>query len=703
MNCVYNHFVVSSFFDTFLCQNNCGYIYRYLHINVYIFKYICKYLYIPRYFHQYMLILCNILHFFMGGNGMFHTLIYTNDNCVGCNRCISVCPVLTANAASLKGNEARIEVKESNCIGCGSCFDSCEHNARSYSDDTDSFFEDLQRGKKISILIAPAFFTNYPNEYKTILGKLKNAGVNHIFSVGFGADITTWAYLHYLNETNLVGAISQPCPAVVNYIEKYAPVLLPKLIPVHSPMMCSAIYLKKYMNCTDQLAFISPCIAKSTEIHDTNTHGIVSYNVTFKHLMEYLSTHPLSSCTYTDDLLEYMGGIYPMPGGLKENIYWYCGEDMYIRQIEGEKQVYDYLLRYSEQVKNKKELPFLVDALNCSQGCLYGTGVDTDRIDPEEAMSNIYHYRKQMRTKDSTTAALTPDKRMALLDDRFKHLSLSDFTRQYTNLSKECKVDVPNVRQLEEIFLSMKKNSTEERNINCSSCGYNTCTEMATAIFNSCNNKTNCIYYEKKLAEEEIHHVHEMKGILQEKNKDITTFIQEDFNHLNELIHEVAVGNSQTSQDSTSILHEMEAVLDFCTEFHEAFENILLLLSQLEKNNNSICNISRQTNLLSLNASIEAARAGDAGRGFSVVASEIKSLSVSSNQAAKDSITNKMQITNAIQSLNEKSSFLIQAVHDINNSIDHMNAQSEEITAITDMVNKITEDAINKMKTLTEN
>ena len=133
------------------------------------------------------------------------------------------------------------------------------------SDDTERFFADLSQGKKISVILAPAFLANYPKEYQKVLGYLKKKGVNHICSVSFGADITTWGYLKYITEHNFTGGISQPCPAVVTYVEKYIPELIPRLIPVHSPMMCTAIYMKKYMQVSDSIAFISSCIAKKVE------------------------------------------------------------------------------------------------------------------------------------------------------------------------------------------------------------------------------------------------------------------------------------------------------------------------------------------------------------------------------------------------------------------------------------------------------
>ena len=181
-------------------------------------------------------------------------LVRTNDNCVGCNKCIGVCSCMGAMVARQEPDGRNIiEVDGAKCVACGACFDACEHGAREYVDDTEAFFQALQRGERISILIAPAFLANYPREYESVLGGLKAMGVNRMISVSFGADITTWAYLNYISKYHFLGGISQPCPAVVNYIEHYLPQLLPKLMPVQSPMMCAAVYVRKEMKVHDKV------------------------------------------------------------------------------------------------------------------------------------------------------------------------------------------------------------------------------------------------------------------------------------------------------------------------------------------------------------------------------------------------------------------------------------------------------------------
>lgn len=121
------------------------------------------------------------------------------ENCVGCNRCINVCPV-DANKTYLNESGHSVSVVNSDvCIECGECIKACEHNARYFLDDTENFFNDLAKGEKISIIAAPAVRFNFDN-WKNLLGFFKSKGVDKIYDVSFGADITTWAYLKAVKE-----------------------------------------------------------------------------------------------------------------------------------------------------------------------------------------------------------------------------------------------------------------------------------------------------------------------------------------------------------------------------------------------------------------------------------------------------------------------------------------------------------------------
>ena len=90
---------------------------------------------------------------------------------------------------------------------------------------------------------------------------------------------------------------------------------------------------------------------------------------------------------------------------------------------------------------------------------------------------------------------------------------------------------------------------------------------------------------------------------------------------------------------------DMEAMVDAMLRISEASEKIGEIIVQIE-------DIASQTNLLSLNASIEAARAGDAGKGFAVVADQIRNLA---EQSAKSAVDSKSLIETAINKVEEGS------------------------------------------------
>ena len=573
----------------------------------------------------------------------------------------------------------------------------------------------MKKGEKISILIAPAFRANYPNEYERVLGGLKQLGVNRMINVSFGADITTWGYLNYINQYDFKGGISQPCPAVVGYIERYIPSLIPKLFPVQSPVMCAAIYAKKEMGVTDKLAFISPCIAKKQEIDDPNNGDYISYNVTFDHLMKYIKEHKISGPNCTDEIEYGLGSIYPTPGGLKENVYWFLGESVFIRQIEGEKHMYEYLEKNKNKIAEDKTPYLFIDALNCGQGCLYGTGIEPEKEENDDALYALLKIREECKKDKGMNAwakKLSPKQRLKKLNKQFEHLKLEDYLRKYTDRSAQCTHQMPDERQLEEVFASMNKTTKESRGINCAACGYNTCKEMAVAIFNGFNNKENCVHYikhevevEKEKAKELATEIESKKELLEEQHQrilDTIGVINEEFATLYQSVDDMAAGNENNANESTGISGDMQDVFTFCEKLGTAMDEIAELLKELTRNNEEVVSIASQTNLLALNASIEAARAGEAGRGFAVVADEINNLATNSRDTANKSNESQTEILQSVASIADDTQKLMEIVHAVNDRTQNLAASAEEIAASTQVILDAANHVKESLKSLVE-
>lgn len=133
---------------------------------------------------------------------------------------------------------------------------------------------------------------------------------------------------------------------------------------------------------------------------------------------------------------------------------------------------------------------------------------------------------------------------------------------------------------------------------------------MAVAIYNNLNKKENCYHYKSSIIEE--------------------------------LADSITDTSQRLTQKSDIALKTVTQIQKVTLELKEEFDNLMIMV-----NNNSnkledfdliietLTSVSRQTNILSLNAAVEAARVGEMGRGFAVVAHEVKTLAMQSGEESE--------------------------------------------------------------------
>lgn len=417
-----------------------------------------------------------------------HLIQMDIDKCVGCNRCIRVCPVETANIAYQDaGGNTRVGLDAQQCIQCGTCVKVCEHNARYIGDDIDAFFRDLQRGEKISVIAAPSIQTTV-SSWRQLFTLLRKLGVAMIYDVSLGADICIWAHLKYLEQAHPGPLITQPCPVIVSYCQQYSHELLAYLAPIHSPMACTAIYMRK-QGITGRIASISPCVAKSREHMET---GLIQYNITFKNLFAYLTRHQIclpEEESGFDHMAANAGRLFPLPGGLGESLRFFSGQRYHIEKAEGV-NVFGQLREYA--AADPASRPDVFDLLNCAGGCLMGPGaLDADSSFTINA--RMQKVRRQIHA-DGTDCR-------EKLDQYSRELVLSDYLRSYRPVARTGTQVAES--EIEQAFKAMKKDTFAKKNFNCGACGSASCRDMARKIALHVNIPMNCVILSRDVAKVE--------------------------------------------------------------------------------------------------------------------------------------------------------------------------------------------------------
>lgn len=424
-------------------------------------------------------------------------IIFTNSKCIGCNKCILECPLPGANISGTENGENRIFVDGDKCVHCGTCLKTCTHGAREYIDDTEAFLSALENGDKLSILIDPSFALDYPQKAGQIVNYLVSLGVEKVYDVGIGAEISVYESLCYIDAHKTGGHVTANCPVIVNYLERYTPGMTKHLIPVQPPEVCMAIYARKYLHDKNSMAYIGPCTARRDDFDSEELRAIIGYNVTFNHLFAALSDVNLDDYPeesyYTDDGL---GGLCSLSGGMQNMFENFIGEEKAVVTVESAISQIGSKPYFMGDIF-KDNAPFITDMHQCSHGCAMGPAIDSNEVNLFSILEGGINRKSQAGRKKGSPydSSLTIEERRQVLNNKYKALDHKDFERKFADRFKQERTVPDSV--INEVFNYMHKDDESKRRIDCHSCGYGSCTEMAKAIALGYNRRDNCVHFEK--------------------------------------------------------------------------------------------------------------------------------------------------------------------------------------------------------------
>jgi len=164
-----------------------------------------------------------------------------------------------------------------------------------------------------------------------------------------------------------------------------------------------------------------------------------------------------------------------------------------------------------------------------------------------------------------------------------------------------------------------------------------------------------------------------------EEDNSVEAFVSNSRNTLDDFVDTILHSNKQSGE-----------IMSFTDQVGDQFDVIFNLLSQVES-------LASQTNLLALNASIEAARAGDAGRGFTVVANEVRALSIRStelNSVIRDETASARNIVNQLRDsveliMSADMDSTVQAKDRFTVMMDHVNDVNKKTRLVVDELTEL--------------
>lgn len=403
--------------------------------------------------------------------------VYTEpENCQDCYKCIRECPV-----KAIKVEDNKASIIDERCICCGHCTLICPTGAKKVRDGLSKAKYLLGRYPgKVYLSLAPSYVSEFGEiPVNELISAIKSLGFAGVSETALGAELVTATTERHIKESEKILHISSACPVIVEYINKYAPEYSSYITPIVSPMLAHAKMLREVYGEDIKIIFAGPCIGKKSE--SDNHNELVDVAITFGDLFDWLKKEADNSSTNSSSkdneiFIPYhsnSGALYPIEGGMLSGIKKPDISAHYMA-FSGLNSVKDVLdgLNY-----NKFKEPVFLELLACSGGCVNGPA----KRNKISVASKRYEVIEKC------------EKGASKID--FSNLDLSTL---YNPDSKERKFNYPE-QAIKEALASVGKLSQQDE-LNCSSCGYDSCRDFAVAMLEGNAESNMCASYMRKIA-----------------------------------------------------------------------------------------------------------------------------------------------------------------------------------------------------------
>ncbi len=394
-------------------------------------------------------------------------LTLKKSNCKNCYKCIRNCPV---KSIRFSGNQAYIISNE--CILCGHCFVVCPQDAKQIVDETEKVKVLMQTGDPVIVSLAPSFVANYDGVgIEAMREALKKLGFYDVEETAIGATMVKREYERMVRQGDQDVIITSCCHSVNLLIQKHFPHLVSCLADVMSPMQAHCMEIKKRIPGA-KTVFIGPCIAKKDEAQ--HYEGMVDAALTFDELTAWLKEENITLEQKSDANENSKARFFPTSGGILKTMSTEHTDYQYM-VIDGIENCISAL----RDIESGKVHKCFIEMSACAGSCIGGPVMEKFHRSPIRGYVSVANY-----AGSSDFNVEQPDQ---------------------NELSKEFEVilqknAVPNDEQIRETLLQMGKVKPEDE-LNCGSCGYNTCREKAVAILQGKAEISMCLPFLKEKAE----------------------------------------------------------------------------------------------------------------------------------------------------------------------------------------------------------